>query len=49
MSQKVKGGKEEGGRLLADEQHVDGAEVEVVVEGKGSEAIIGGMLTGIKL
>jgi hypothetical protein len=37
------------GRLLADEEHIDSAEVEIVKEGKSSEAIICRMLTSIEL
>lgn len=36
-------------RLLADEEHVDSAQIEVVVERERGEAIICRMLTGIKL
>jgi hypothetical protein len=36
-------------RLLADEEHVDSAQIEVVVERQRCESIIRRMLTGIKL
>jgi hypothetical protein len=35
--------------LLCDEQHVDGAQVELVEEGKRRQAVVGGVLSGIKL
>lgn len=35
--------------LLADEKHIDCAEIEVVEEGEGSEAVIGRVLAGIEL
>jgi hypothetical protein len=38
-----------GGRLLAYEEHVDSAKIEIVVEGQSSESIVCGMLTGVKL
>lgn len=38
-----------GWDLLADEQDVDGAQVEVVKEGKGSQAVVSGVLTGVQL
>lgn len=44
-------GKGEGGRghLLADEQYINGAQVEIIKEGQGGQAIVGRVLTGIKL
>lgn len=36
-------------RLLANEEHIDSAEIEVVVEGQRGEAIVCGMLTGVEL
>lgn len=36
-------------RLLADEEHVDSAQIKVVVERQCGESIICRMLTGIKL
>ena len=35
--------------LLGDEEHVDGAQVEVVKEGQGGQAVVGGVLAGVKL
>lgn len=40
---------ETGGRLLADQENIDGAEIEVVKERKGSKTIVSRMLAGIKL
>ena len=34
---------------LAYEQHIDGAEIKVIVEGEGSEAVVGGVLSGVEL
>lgn len=51
----VSTGEEGGGRvctgyrLLADEEHVYGAEVKVVVKRKRGEAIVGWVLTSIEL
>lgn len=36
-------------RLLADEEHIYGAEIEVIIEWKGCEAIVCRMLAGIEL
>lgn len=36
-------------RLLADEEHVDSAEIKVVVERQRGKTIIGGMLAGVEL
>ncbi len=38
----------EGG-LLANEKHINGAEVEVVEEGKSSKTIVGGVLARVEL
>lgn len=35
--------------LLADEEHVDGAEVEVVKEREGGQSVVGGVLAGVEL
>lgn len=36
-------------RLLADQKHIDRAQVEVIVEGKSRKAIVTRMHAGIKL
>lgn len=38
-----------GYRLLADEKHIDGAEIKVVVEWQRSETVIGRVLASIEL
>lgn len=40
------GGK---GHLLADEQYINGAQVEIIKEGQGGQPIVGRVLTRIKL
>lgn len=35
--------------LLADEEHVDGAEVEIIKEREGGQSIVGGVLAGVEL
>lgn len=37
------------GGLLANEEHIDGTQIEVVVERKRGETIVRGMLTGVEL
>jgi hypothetical protein len=36
-------------RLLADKEHIYGAEIEVIIEWKRREAVVRRMLAGIKL
>lgn len=43
------GGADERWRLLANEEHVYGAQVEVVVEGERGETVIRGVLAGVEL
>jgi len=35
--------------LLADEEHVDGAEVEIIKEREGGQPVVGGVLAGVEL
>lgn len=35
--------------LLADEEHIDGAEVEVIKEREGGQSVVGGVLAGVEL
>ena len=35
--------------LLADEKHVNGAEIEVIKEGEGGQTVVSWVLTGIEL
>ncbi len=43
-------GRGQGGQgLLADEQDIDGAQVEVIKEGEGGQAVVGWVLAGVEL